>query len=55
MFQTARHRPLLKDYRLSDIGHVSTPTAVRMKDTLDWFDQYLGPVHPKGGPAVAPK
>ena len=55
MFQLLGTDPSRKDYRLSDCGHVSTATAVRMKETLDWFDQYLGPVHPKGGPAVAPE
>jgi dienelactone hydrolase len=44
-----------KTYRLSDSGHASAPSAERIQETVSWFDKYLGPVHPKGGPAVAPE
>ena len=33
-----------KRYVLFDIGHV-TLQQVETKETLDWFDRYLGPVN----------
>jgi predicted esterase len=53
MFRLLGTDPARKRYRLSDSSHVSTPTAERIQETLSWFDRYLGPVRPKGSPAVA--
>jgi hypothetical protein len=36
-----------KRYRLSDSSHVSELSAERIEETLDWFEQYLGPVSKK--------
>ena len=55
MFRLLGTVPARKRYRLFDQGHVAAPTAERMKETLVSFDQFLGPVKRKGGPAVAPQ
>jgi pimeloyl-ACP methyl ester carboxylesterase len=54
MFRLLGTASARKSYRLSDQGHVVAPTAERIQETVTWFDKYLGPVHPKGGPPVAP-
>jgi hypothetical protein len=33
-----------KRYVLFDIGHIPIQ-QYEMKETLDWFDRYLGPIH----------
>jgi hypothetical protein len=55
MFRLRGTDPARKRHRLTDHGHVATPTAERMKETLDWFDQYLGPVKRKSDPVIAPE
>ena len=40
-----------KQYRLSDVAHVSAPTAGRVRLALDWFDQHLGPAAARDGPS----
>ena len=45
--------PAHKKHSLSDSSHVAAPSPERIQETVSWFDQYLGPVRPKGSPAVA--
>ena len=42
-----------KRYSLSNSSHVAAPSPERIQETVSWFDRYLGPVRPKGSPAVA--
>jgi hypothetical protein len=44
-----------KNRRLFKTGHDATPTPARVRETINWFDRYLGPVDQKGSPAVAPE
>ena len=37
-----------KKHSLSDSSHVAAPSPERIQETVSWFDQYLGPVRPKG-------
>jgi pimeloyl-ACP methyl ester carboxylesterase len=49
MFRLLGTPPDRKRYRLSDSSHVSSLTPERIRDTLSWFDEYLGPVRRKDG------
>jgi hypothetical protein len=42
-----------KRHSLSNSSHVAAPSPERIQETVGWFDRYLGPVRPKGSPAVA--
>jgi hypothetical protein len=44
MFRLLGSDPQQKRHRLSDDSHVSTLSDERIRETLGWFDQYLGPV-----------
>jgi serine/threonine protein kinase/pimeloyl-ACP methyl ester carboxylesterase len=43
-----------KRHSLSDSSHIAAPSPERIQETVSWFDLYLGPVRPKGSPAVTP-
>ena len=51
MFRLLGTDPAHKRHRLSDSSHVAAPSPERIQETVSWFDRYLGPVRPKGGPA----
>jgi dienelactone hydrolase len=54
MYRLLGADPARKRHLLSDIGHVSTLSDARMRATVTWFDQYLGPVRWKDGAATGP-
>jgi pimeloyl-ACP methyl ester carboxylesterase len=53
MFRLLGTDPAHKKHSLSNSSHVAAPSPERIQETVSWFDQYLGPVRPKGSPAVA--
>jgi serine/threonine protein kinase len=53
MFRLLGTQPDRKRYRLSDSSHVTSLSAERIRDTLGWFDEYLGPVRRKDGALAA--
>jgi eukaryotic-like serine/threonine-protein kinase len=55
MYRLLGADPARKRHLLSDIGHVSTLSDARMRETVTWFDQYLGPVRWKDGAATGPR
>jgi dienelactone hydrolase len=54
MFQLLGAPAEHKKHRLFKDSHAAHIRNERVQETLNWFDHYLGPVNPKGGPAVAP-
>jgi hypothetical protein len=52
MFRLLGTDPAHKRHLLSDHSHVAAPSPERIQATVSWFDQYLGPVRPKGSLAV---
>ena len=51
MFRLLGTDPARKSRVLTNSGHVTAPSPERIQETVSWFDRYLGPVRPKGGPA----
>jgi serine/threonine protein kinase/pimeloyl-ACP methyl ester carboxylesterase len=47
MFRLLGTDPARKRYTLTDSSHVAAPTTERIRETLSWFDQHLGPVTKK--------
>jgi hypothetical protein len=41
-----------KKHSLCDSSHVAARSPERIQETVSWFDRHLGPVRPKGSPAV---
>jgi dienelactone hydrolase len=55
MFRLLGSDPVQKKHLVFDSSHVSTPTAERIQETVNWFDQYLGPANRKSESPVKPK
>jgi hypothetical protein len=55
MFKLLGTDPARKRHRLSDNSHVASLTPERIRDTVGWFDEYLGPVRRKDGTVAAPE
>jgi serine/threonine protein kinase/dienelactone hydrolase len=55
MFQLLGTPAEHKKHRLSKDSHNAIILHERVQETLNWFDRYLGPVSPTGGPAGAPE
>jgi hypothetical protein len=53
MFRLLGTDPAHKRHLLTKSGHVTAPSPERIQETVSWFDRYLGPVRPKGSPAIA--
>jgi formylglycine-generating enzyme required for sulfatase activity/dienelactone hydrolase len=47
MFQLLGSVPGQKKHRVFDSGHVPNERDAAMREILDWFDRYLGPVRPE--------
>jgi pimeloyl-ACP methyl ester carboxylesterase len=53
MFRLLGTDPAHKRHLLSNSSHVAAPSPERIQETVNWFDQYLGPVPPKDSLAGA--
>jgi pimeloyl-ACP methyl ester carboxylesterase len=53
MFRLLGTDPAHKSHLLSNSSHVAAPSPERIQETVNWFDQYLGPVRPTGSLAGA--